>query len=109
MKLTRWMGIALGALLIADGVAETVRLTRSGDGGLVFWFGTLVGGGVLILGGTVLRARSSRVGWPLVVAGCVVGLVPTMWTIVVPLLLLTLAILTAREAAQEIDAAPEPS
>jgi hypothetical protein len=108
MKLTRWLGIVLGLLLIADGVAETVRLTRSGDGGLVFWFGTLVGGGALILAGTVLRARSSRAGWPLVVIGCLVGLVPTMWTIVVPLLLLALMILTAREAAQEIDAA-EPS
>jgi sulfite exporter TauE/SafE len=109
MKLTRWLGIVLGVLLIADGVAETVRLTRSGDGGLVFWFGTLVGGGALILVGTVLRARSSRAGWPLVVIGCIVGLVPTMWTIVVPLLLLALAVLTAREAAQEIDAAAAES
>ena len=41
-----WFGILLGGLLVAAGVAETVRLLRSGDGGLAFWFGTLVGGGV---------------------------------------------------------------
>ena len=99
---TRWLGIALGLLLIADGIAETVRLTRSGDGGFFFWFGTLVGGGVLILAGTALRARSSRAGWPLVVAGCFLGIPGTMWTIVVPLLLIALAILTAREAAAEV-------
>lgn len=44
MRWTRWAAIGLGVLLVAAGVAETVRLTRSGDGGLVFWFGTLVGG-----------------------------------------------------------------
>jgi hypothetical protein len=103
MKLTRWLGIVLGVLLIAAGVAETVRLTRSGDGGLIFWFGTLVGGGTLILIGTVLRARSSRLGWPLVLAGSLLGILPTMWTVAVPLLLLALAILTAREAAAEIE------
>ena len=107
MRLTRWLGIVLGVVLIADGVAETVRLTRSGDGGLIFWFGTLVGGGALILVGIVLRARSSRIGWVLVVTGCILGIVPTMWTIVMPLLLLALVVITAREAAQEIDAAGE--
>jgi hypothetical protein len=103
MKLTRWLGIVLGILLIADGVAETVRLTRSGDGGLAFWFGTLVGGGSLILAGTVLRTRFARVGPALVLTGCVVAIVPTMWTIIVPMLLLALLILTAREAAAEAE------
>jgi hypothetical protein len=103
MKVTRWMGIALGVLLVAAGAAETIRLTRSGDGGFIFWFGTLVGGGALILIGTMLRARSSRLGWPLVVAGCLLGILPTMWTIFVPLLLLSLAVLTAREAAADAE------
>jgi hypothetical protein len=40
---------------------------------------------------------------PLVVAGSLLGILPTMWTIVVPLLLVALAILTAREAAAEIE------
>lgn len=97
------MGIVLGVLLIAAGAAETVRLMRSGDGGLIFWFGTLVGGGKLILAGTVLRARPSRAGWPLVVSGCILGIPGTEWTIVFPLLLITLAVLTAREAAAEVE------
>ena len=51
---TWWLGLFLGCLLIAGGVAETVRVVRSGDGGLLFWFGTLVGGGALSDVGTGL-------------------------------------------------------
>ena len=103
MRLTYWLGIILGVLLIVDGIAETVRLTRSGDGGFAFWFGTLVGGGSLVLAGTLLRTRFARVGPVLVMTGCVLGLMPTMWTIVFPLLLLALLILTARETAAEVE------
>jgi hypothetical protein len=93
-----WFGILLGGLLVAAGVAETVRLLRSGDGGFAFWFGTLVGGGVLILVGTVLLPRKPAVGGSLTVIGCLAGLLPTMWTIVVPVLLVALAIAAAQRA-----------
>ena len=93
-----WFGILLGGLLVAAGVAETVRVLRSGDGGFAFWFGTLVGGGVLILVGTVLLPRKPAVGGVLTVIGCLAGLLPTMWTIVVPVLLLALAIAAAQRA-----------
>ena len=93
-----WFGILLGGLLVAAGVAETVRLLRSGDGGLAFWFGTLVGGGVLILVGTVLLPRKPAAGGILTVIGSLAGLLPTMWTIVVPVLLLALAIAAAQRA-----------
>lgn len=106
MRLTRWLGIILGIVLVGLGVAETVRLTRSGDGGLLFWFGTLVGGGVLILVGTALRDRFARVAPALIVSGCVIGLVPTMWSIIVPLALIVLMILTLRAATA---ATPEPT
>lgn len=93
-----WSGILLGGLLVAAGVAETVRLLRSGDGGFAFWFGTLVGGGVLILVGTVLLPRKPAAGGVLTVIGCLAGLLPTLWTIVVPVLLLALAIAAAQRA-----------
>lgn len=47
-----WFGLALGGLLVAACIAETVRLTASGDGSFACWFGGLVGGGVLVLRGT---------------------------------------------------------
>ena len=37
--------ILLGLLYVGAGIAETVRLVRTDDGGIAFWFGTLVGGG----------------------------------------------------------------
>jgi len=40
--LARRAGIGLGVTYLLLGVAETVRLVVTGDGGLIFWFGTLV-------------------------------------------------------------------
>ena len=99
---TWWFGILLGVLLVAAGIAETVRLVRTGDGGFAFWFGTLVGGGVLILVGTLLLPRRPVVGCALTGLGCLAGLLPTMWTIVVPMLLVALAIAAARRAAATV-------
>jgi hypothetical protein len=100
---TWWFGIVLGLLLVSAGIAETVRLVRSGDGGFAFWFGTLVGGGLLILAGTLLLPRRPIPGFMLTMIGCVAGLVPTVWTVVVPLMLVALIIATAKQAAAADD------
>ena len=89
----------LGSLLLGLAVAETIRVLRSGDGGLAFWLGTLGGGGALILAGTLLADRMPRPALVMTVVGCVAGILPTMWTIVLPLLLITLAVLRLRPAA----------
>lgn len=90
---TWWLGIVLGCLLVGLGVAETVRAVTSGDGGIVFWFGTLVGGGTCVLAGTLLAERMPGPALGLTILGCVAGTLPTMWTLVVPLLLITLMLL----------------
>ena len=105
---TRRLGIGLGLLLVAAGTAETIRVIVSGDGGLVFWFGTLVGGGVLVLSGTLLQPSRTWPGFSLLAAGCALGLLPTIWTLVVPILLLMLVVLSLRDA-QEATAAQRPS
>src|SRR5687767_305502 len=48
-RLTDVLVLLLGGLYLSAGVAETIRVVRSGDGGLAFWFGTLVGGGSMVL------------------------------------------------------------
>lgn len=98
-----WLGIALGVLLVVAGIAETARLTRSGDGGFAFWFGTLVGGGVLILTGTLLRPRRPVPGFVISTIGCLAGILPTAWTVLVPVLLLVLVVATARETADAVN------
>ena len=88
---TWWFGRVLGGLLVAAGIAETVRLVRSGDGGFAFWFGTLVGGGLLVLTGTLLLPRKPTHGFILTTIGCVAGLLSTAWTVVVPVMLVDFA------------------
>jgi len=94
-----WYGLFLGCLLLAAGVAETVRAVRSGDGGLLFWFGTLVGGGALVLVGTLLLPRRPRQGFVLTTIGAAMGLLPTSWTVIVPVMLVVLIVATGRRAA----------
>ena len=106
---TWWFGLFLGGLLVAAGIAETVRLVRSGDGGLVFWFGTLVGGGILVLTGTLLLPRRPIPGCILTTIGCLAGVVPTIWTLIVPVMLVALVIASAKQAAAAMDKETTPS
>lgn len=103
----KWFGLGLGVLLIADGIGETIRLMRSGDGGFWFWFPTAVGGGLLVVAGTLLRSRRPIPGFVLTVIGCVVGIPPTLWTVIVPMLLITLIIVSAKHTA-ELTGSQEP-
>ena len=89
--------MALGCLLVVAGIAETVRLVRSGDGGIYFWFPTLVGGGVLIVVGTLVATGRPTLGFVLTMLGCFLGIVPTMWTVLVPILLVVLLVSRARQ------------
>jgi hypothetical protein len=97
----RWrraLALVLGVIFIIAGMAETVRVIRSGDGGLPFWFGSLCGGGTLILVGTFALSRRVWLSFSLTAVGCLAVALATMWTIILPLsaaLLLVLALLRA--------------
>jgi hypothetical protein len=99
----RRLGVGLGVVFVGFGVLETVRLLVTGDGGFVFWFGTLCGGGALILLGTL--GLKSRPGLSLaaVIVGVLAASIATVWTVVLPLLALLLVVLRVlgpREADQ---------
>ena len=98
-RLTRGLTLGLGSLYLAAGVAETVRVVRSGDGGLWFWSGTLLGGGALVLLGLTTFPRGSHMGSALICVGSVLGILATAWTVVVPILALAVVVLTV-EATQ---------
>ena len=89
----------MGSLLVVAGIAETIRLVRSGDGGFWFWFSTLVGGGALVVAGTLVLPRRPMPGWALTCLGSVLGILPTVWTLIVPGLLVGLVVATARQAS----------
>ena len=93
--LARRSGIALGVTYVLLGVAETVRLVVTGDGGFFFWFGTLVGGGTLLLLGALPQVDRDRRRRALaVVLGAALGMPATAWTLLLPLLAITVIILT---------------
>lgn len=102
-KLTDILAVGLGVLYIAAGIAETTRAIVSGDGGIAFWFGSLVGGGVLILVGTLALRHRPRLRAVLVTAGCLAGVLATMWTLVVPLIALAVVILVVLTTSEDLD------
>jgi hypothetical protein len=91
--LTRRLGICLGVLFVLLGVAETVRVFATGDGGLAYWFGTLVGGGTLILLSTLGLQSRPRLSLGALIIGGLAASLATAWTLVLPLLALLLIFL----------------
>lgn len=90
--LVRRGALSLGVVYVLLGGGETVRLVLTGDGGFLFWFGTLVGGGTLLLVGAWPRRVPDGRHLAAVLVGAVLGMPATAWTLVVPLLALTVVI-----------------
>ena len=84
----------LGVVFILFGVAEVIRVVGWGGGGLAFWFLSLCGGGALILIGTFVITQRPWLSMTLVTIGCLAATVATMWTLILPVLALTLLVLT---------------
>jgi hypothetical protein len=101
--------LALGFLYVAAGIAETVRLVRSGDGGFAFWFGSLVGGGTLVLLGEALHRGRAGLGATLICVGAVVGVLATLWTLVVPVFAIAVMVLALKRYDEQTNPGPAVS
>jgi hypothetical protein len=89
----RILGVVVGGGFLALGVAELVA--RLDDPlPLLFWLPTLWGGGMLVLVGVFGMDYRPALSTALVVVGTVVGLLASVWTILMPVLGLTLIALT---------------
>ncbi len=97
---TRRLGIALGALLAVDCIVES---WFHRDDGLAFWFGTTFTASMLVLGGVLPRWKNPFVGAALVAAGGAVGLLPTAWTVVIPLFIVGVIAMTLIDAGLTAD------
>lgn len=104
-RLTSILAVFLGTLYILAGVAETTRAIVTGDGGIPFWFGSLVGGGALILVGTLAFRDRPRLSGSLVTIGCLAGVLATMWTLVIPLLAVAVIVLVMLRTSEDVDRA----
>jgi hypothetical protein len=90
--------IGFGVLYLLGGIAEAIQAVHTGDGGLWFWFGTLFGGGTAVICGVLIRDRHPNVALGLICVGCLLGVLATVWTIVVPALAMVVVFLNLREA-----------
>lgn len=96
-RAARWLAWGVGIVFIVLGVVEVAVRVLSSDPidteAVVYWFVTLCGGGTLVLLGSFVITRP---GWALaaVVLGCLMGIIATIWTLVLPVAALALVILT---------------
>jgi hypothetical protein len=102
-RLTDILTVFLGVLYIVAGIAETTRAIVTGDGGIPFWFGSLVGGGALILVGTLAFRHRPRLCASLVTVGCLAGVLATIWTLVIPLIALAVVVLVVLRTSEDVD------
>jgi hypothetical protein len=92
------LGGVVGAIYLVFGAGELLaHLDQTVS--LAFWAPSLLGGGVLVLYG--IFGRQTRFSTRLVVAGSLLGLVATAWTLVVPVLAMVLVVLTFNSAHRD--------
>jgi lipid-A-disaccharide synthase-like uncharacterized protein len=90
---TRWaraLGGVVGGIYLVLGVGELIAHSDQ-PVSLAFWAPSLIGGGALVLYGVFGRSRART---KLVVAGALLGVVATAWTLIVPVLSIVLVVLT---------------
>ncbi len=89
----------VGGGFVILGIGEfVVRLDEPAP--LLFWLPTLWGGGALVLYGVFGKSVTPRNSRLLVLLGSVLGFLPTVWTVILPILSLVLVILTIKRASR---------
>jgi len=79
-------------LLVGLGLTEHTDGARGIEAGVVLPVGVLVGGGLLVLAGTILEGVLPRPALALTALGCGASIPAALWTVVVPMLLVALCV-----------------
>jgi hypothetical protein len=91
----------VGGAFVILGVVEVVTRLWSGEpadlAALAWWAAALCGGGVLVLLGGLVITRPG-VSFACLFIGCLAGIVATAWTVVLPLLAVSLLVLRLLES-----------
>jgi hypothetical protein len=105
-RMGRRLTLTLGGLLLAFGVVEVIAHRDDTAVALLFWGGSLLGGGGLVVAGALVWPRSRGMGLTFVVIGTLAGLLATAWTILIPLLGIAVLVLAVRDASRSPEATP---
>ena len=95
-RLSMTLGLVYAGLCAVESYAHR-------DDGLAFWFLTLFSAALLVLVGTLHPTRNPFVADAMVALGAAIGMLPTMWTLVVPALAVTVIAFTLIAAGQRYD------
>lgn len=93
----RTLGLVLGAIFLGFGVAEVVTHLDDTAWALAFWGISLLGGGALVIAGTLLRPTRRTLGLTLLSVGALVATNATAWTLAVPVLAVITVVVAFRE------------
>ena len=94
------MAILLAVALLGFGIYEVFSYRDDSFRQLVLWGVSVVGSGAIVAAGIFARRHFPDVGTALLVVGCVVAAIPTMWTVVLPVLELAVVVLALRDHAR---------
>jgi len=81
----RTSGLVLGGVFLAFGVLEVVTHRDDSAAALAFWGVSLLGGGGLVIAGTLLLGVHRRTALALLTIGALLAANATVWTLVLPL------------------------
>jgi hypothetical protein len=93
----RRLGLSLGVTFVLLGVIEVITHRNDTAGALAFWGLSLLGGGALVLAGTLVRPTRRNLGLTLVTIGAVAGTNATIWTLLIPIFAVVTVIAAFRE------------
>ena len=92
-------GVVSGGFILQGGAELFFRLDEPLP--LLFWLPTLWGGAALVLMGTFRVSDRESPSKALVVLGALLGFVPSAWTVLMPVLIITLVIRTLMGSARQ--------
>lgn len=93
-RFDRVLAAVLGGGFFLQGLAELI-LRLDDPTPLFFWLPTLWGGAALVFVGSFRARRSEGLSKVLVILGAALGFLPSAWTVLMPVLIVTLVIRTA--------------
>src|SRR5262245_22497571 len=95
-----WLANIDAVILLAFGVYVVVNRGDGVTDSLGLWSLSLFGSAALVLGGVLVRRSNISLGTALLVVGAVTSIVPTIRTVLMPLLGLTVALIALRDQAR---------
>ncbi len=98
---TPWLGLMVTTLLVGLGLTEDADRARGVETGVLLPVGVLVGGGLLVLAGTILEGVLPGPALVLTALGCGASIPAALWTVVVPVLLVALFVRRAWQLSDD--------